>query len=152
MAPEAGGDERTGKMSEKRKRRIKGESFWRMHGMLKQIESGQEALKQWQDERLAELKLYRDQVNWSTAAVYDPMVEIEDGKIVRGTVIARLPAAVVAAHDEKIKALQAIDRDLGDYRDQLAKRLGLFPKDIDIKTGEVSDDDYDELEELAAKE
>lgn len=139
-------------MSESKKRRIKGEAFWKIHGFLKSIEDAQEALKKWTDDRAKELGKYRDQINWQTGLIYDPMVEIVDGRIVRGKSIARVPDAMMDEYNAKLDSLRTIDRDLGDYRDQLARRIGVFPQDIDLKTGEVSPADFEELEELAAKE
>lgn len=135
-----------------KKRRINGRDFWRVKEFFKRIEAARKKLQDWRDDVLEEQKFYPDQVNWVTGAVYDWNAEIADGHVVRGRIVDRLPRPALAAHRSLVRDLEKIDEELGAFRDLLAGRLNVFPDDINLKTGEVAESGYEELDEAGLKE
>jgi hypothetical protein len=137
-------------MAEKqdRKRRITGEAYWRLRGLQKQLEEGQKQLQKWREEKLEELKVYPDQVNWNTGAIYDPIIEIKkdettgEGRVVNAKVIDRVPLEMLADHRAKGAELEEIAAKLVEHREHLAKRLRTWPDAISLKDGTVDGEAY----------
>jgi hypothetical protein len=129
-------------MPEAKKRRITGEAYWRLRGLQKQLEEGQKALQKWREEQLEELKLYPDQLNWNTGAIYDPLAEIKDNQVVNAKVIGRVPLEMLADHRAKAAELEEIAAKLVEHREHLAKRLRTWPDAISLKDGTVDGEAY----------
>lgn len=130
----------------KKKRRITGESYWKLRGLQKKIEDGNRALQKWREKELEKLKLYPDQVNWATGAIYDPLVKIEGDKIISATVIGRISLELLKEHRDRVAALEPHAVQLVEIRDQLAKRMGVWPDSISLRDGNVDDDGFEAVD------
>lgn len=126
-----------------KKRRIKGDAFWKLKGFEKKIRNWQEELSEWEEKKCEELGLYPDQINWVTGVILDPKSEVKDGKVVNGCIIDRLPHEVLREHKAKASDLKKIDKEMVDFRDKLCKQLNVWPDMIDLQSGIISDDDYE---------
>ena len=100
---------------EKKKRRIKGDAFWKLKGFEKKIRKIQEELSEWESKKAEEMKLYPDQINWATGAVFDPLVEIREGQVKNAQVISRLPFDAINEHKEKMKKVKELDNETVSY-------------------------------------
>ena len=131
-------------MAEKKKkqRRIKGEHYWTLQNMLKELKKLNKELTEWQQEQAAELEVYPDQINWAIGAIYDPLTEIEDGRVVRGKIISRIPYELLQESKEKTKAIEEQDAAIVEYREEIANKLDTWPNMIDFKTGEINVKEY----------
>ena len=127
---------------EKKQRRIQGDAFWKLMAKLKTIKKAQEDLVEWQQEKAEESGVYTDLINWNTGAIFSDTAEIVNGSIRNGQIVGRLDRAIITEHREKIKQLNEIDAELGEYRDQLAKQLHVWPDQIDIKTGKIDSEEF----------
>lgn len=119
------------------KRRISGEAFWRLKGLLKKIDDAQAELKKWRESKLEEMKKYPDQVNWAVGSIYDPLVEIRDEKVVNAKVIERLPYELLIEHRNKAREIETLGADLEQLRDDLARKLNTWPDAISVRDGVV---------------
>jgi len=128
---------------EKKKRRIRGDAFWKLKSFEKKIRKWQEELSEWEEKKCEELGLYPDQINWVTGVIVDPKAEIKDGVVVNGHIIDRLPHEVLREHKAKANDLKKIDKEMVDFRDKLCKQLNVWPDMIDLQSGVISDDDYE---------
>jgi len=128
---------------EKKQRRIQGDAFWKLMAKLKKIKKAQEELVEWQQAKAEEAGVYTDLINWNTGAIFSDTAEIVNGSIRNGQIVGRIDREIIAEHREKIKQLNGIDAELGEYRDQLAKQLHVWPDQIDIKTGKIDPEEFD---------
>jgi len=124
----------------KKKRRIRGDAFWKLRGFQKKVDKFQEELAEWEMEKLEELKLYPDQINWITGAIVDANAIIEEGRVISGQIVGRLPHEVIKAHKKEIEKLKEIDKELITFLDDLSNKLNIWPDMIDLKTGVIKDE------------
>ena len=130
----------------KKRRRIKGDAFWKIQGFQKRILKAQEELNEWEISKAEELGLYPDQINWATGAIFDDKAEIRDGKVVNAQVISRLPHEVLRAHKEQGKVFKELSEEMDAFRNNLARKMKVWPDMIDISTGIVADNSWDEID------
>ncbi len=129
---------------EKVKKRIAGPEYWKLMGLMKELQKLQVKLNEWAEEKAEEMQLYPDQINWNTGSIFDPLTVIVNGKIVEGKVISRLERKAFNEHKKKVVALKKKDDEIGTFREGLAKKLNIWPDMIDFKTGVISGD-YEEV-------
>jgi len=130
----------------KKKRRIKGDAFWKLKGFEKKIQKVREELSEWELNKSEELKLYPDQINWATGAIFDPKAEIQDGRVVNAQVIERLAFDVLREHMSITEKLKKIDDEMVEYRDKLSAQLSVWPDMINLSTGIIADDNYEAVD------
>jgi len=130
---------------EKAKKRIGGRNYWRIRKLVDEIKEIGKEIDKWQEAEAEKLELYPDQINWGVGSIFDPMVEIVDGQVINAKVIGRLERDLFNAAAEKREALKAKDAELGELRDELAKKLGIWPDMINVNTG-VIEGDYEEVD------
>lgn len=128
---------------EKRKRRVMGDAFWKLKSFEKRLRKFQENLNEWETKKAEELGLYMDQINWSTGAVFDPLAEIQEGRVINARVISRLGFDVLREHREQMEEVKQLNKEMVDYRDDLSKHLHIWPDMIDLKNGVISDESYE---------
>lgn len=132
------------KEEKKKKRRIKGDAFWKLKGFEKRVKKFQENLDEWRNEKAEELELYPDLINWATGAIFNDGADIVEGKVMNAKVVGRLDYSVLKEYRKQLEEIKKIDNDMSEFRDSLAKHLDIWPDMIDLKTGVIKDeDDYD---------
>lgn len=134
------------KEKKKRKRRIKGDAFWKLKSFAKKSKEAQKEVSEWEAGKAEELELYIDQINWITGAIFDPMLEIKEGKVVTGKVIGRLSYDVIKEHKERMVKVESIEKEIIEFRDQLSEKLNVWPDMINLRTGIISNDDYEGID------
>ena len=120
-------------------KRVTGEAYWRMRGLVKKLDEATKAIQAWREAECERRSLYPDQVNWAVGAIYDTAAEIRDGQVVNAKVVGRLPLEVLAAQRALIATVRALDEELVEYRDNLARRLRVWPEQIFFKDGSISE-------------
>lgn len=138
--------EKEKQVEEKKRRRIKGDAFWKIQSFQKRILKAQEELNDWQIAKAEELGLYPDQINWATGAVFDDKAEIKDGKVINAKVIERLPFDVLRTHKEQREVFKKLSDEMDTFRNDLARKMKVWPDMIDISTGIVSDNAWEEID------
>jgi len=126
-----------------KKRRIKGDAFWKLKGFENKIKDLQEEITEWELKKAEELKLYPDQINWATGAIFDVHTEVENGRVVHGKAIDRLSFEVLNEHKSILDKAKQIDKDMDAFKNKLARQMKIWPDMIDMKTGIIADDLYD---------
>lgn len=126
-----------------KKRRIKGDAFWKLKGFQKRIKNLQEELTEWELKKAEELELYPDQINWMSGAIYKDGAEIQNGRVVNAEIISRLPYDVLNEHRAIVNKSKSIDKDMTEFQEKIARQLKVWPDMIDLKTGIIADNDYE---------
>jgi len=134
------------KKMEKKKRRIKGDAFWKLQGFQKRIREFSEEMSEWEMKTAEENELYTDQINWVTGAIFDPNAEIKDSRVINAKVIGRLPHEIIREHKTMTEKLKKIDTDMVAFRNKLCEQLKVWPDMIDLQTGIVEDDKWDGID------
>jgi len=139
------------KKDKKKQKRIKGKAYWKLNGFMNEIKQKQKDLAKWQLEKAEEQDLYPDQIAWGSGAIYDPLAEIVEGKVINGKTIKRLPREIFKEYLDKIKEIDDVDVEVTKYREELAEKLGIWPDMIAYATGKITGE-YDGIEPVEKKE
>jgi hypothetical protein len=97
--------------------------------------------------------LHLDQVDWRSGAVCDLESSIErdettgETRIVKGTVISHLPSDVVQEHQKRVDRIEDLVVKASNFRDRLAKRLGVWSDAINLKDGTIDESKYVPVED-----
>ena len=136
-------------MSEK-KRRIAGKAFWRIRSAMEAIEKAAKELREWREEQAKALEVYPYQLNWGLGVIYseDCTVTVQDKRevVTNGKIERKIPQEILDEDRKRRDEIETKDVSLGQFRDKLAKKLEVHPADIDLKSGVISDDGFEDID------
>ena len=109
------------------------------------MKHGIEDLQKWLKDKAEELGFYADQINWTTGVVVDELGKLD----MRGNpvIIARLPRDLLKEVSTRNDAVRALEREFQDRFDACCARFGLREKQVNLQTGDVADDDAEDVQE-----
>lgn len=113
-------------------RRIAGESYWKLNGLVEKYEDAVKALREAARAKARELKLYPDQPNFNTGQIVHPL----DGT----KVIGRMDMKVLDWYQKELAKVEAVQIEAREARKEIARRVDTFPDLIDAATGELTDE------------
>ena len=127
-----------------KKRRIKGELFWKLADAREKSEEALEALREAARNKARELQLYPDQVDFVTGRVVD---QIDGSKVIK-----RLDFEVLEWYQGELNKFNEIQKRWRSAQRVAAKACKLPADLIDPKTGEIHDEDVEFVDPLVMED
>lgn len=140
------------KKTKKKVRRIIGKPLALIRKAMKRTQQKMEERDKWRREYMEEKVLCEDQVHWGLHVIFDadPKGIGKEVKIDPATkaislgdrvVVGRVDRDTVKKDGEFAREIQKLDEQAADVIEKWALRMGCHPKQVDLQTGIITDED-----------
>ena len=126
-------------MDEPKKRRLPGMAWRDLKRAQQKLSDAVEDFRARLKRRGEDLGYYADQPNWQTGVVLD--------EALKAPLPVRVPRAVLAEVEKEQDDVRVLERAFLAKLDEVCERFDLRPKQVNVQTGDVADDDAEEVPE-----